>query len=277
MKIGEDHDAVDGVLEEADDRRRDERGDQIELQPRMAELERALPRRGQALLFLDTDHRARLRADLEGLLFEQHRAAHDADEMALGVGDRIDRIVALTTSCIASMTAVSGRSENGRATMISERCCSGRANASSRNATRPIRSAFVVDDENISDERVRDDRAQRRNDLGNGRVGARTPPAAAPSAGRPCRAASAGRTAIARLRPGPPRARSGGAARRRSDRGSRPRGPGRRRAAASRSCRPAAASVARRHCRHRARADRRRTATASSVHACGFSPRTSRC
>ena len=56
----------------------------------MPEFQALPPVRREALLFFDTDHGARLRAQLKGLRLEKHRAADRAEQPALGVADRID-------------------------------------------------------------------------------------------------------------------------------------------------------------------------------------------
>jgi hypothetical protein len=61
----------------------------------IAELEALLDRGGDALLLLDTDHRARLRGDLEGIQLEERRAAHQPHQVPLGVGHRVLRVVAV--------------------------------------------------------------------------------------------------------------------------------------------------------------------------------------
>ena len=90
----EHHQPVDRALEEADDRGGEEGREQVELQPRVAEAQAARPGRREALLLLDADHRAGLRADLERLLLEERAAAHRADEPPAGVAHGVDREVA---------------------------------------------------------------------------------------------------------------------------------------------------------------------------------------
>jgi hypothetical protein len=64
---------------------------QVDEKPWIAELEALRERGRHALLPLDTDHRARLRGDLESLELEQRRAAHQPDQVSLGVANRIRR------------------------------------------------------------------------------------------------------------------------------------------------------------------------------------------
>jgi hypothetical protein len=60
-----------------------------------AELEALLEGCRDTLLLLDTDHRARLRRDLEGLALEERRAAHEAHELAVEVAHRVLGIMAV--------------------------------------------------------------------------------------------------------------------------------------------------------------------------------------
>ncbi len=88
------HDLLQRALEQADHGGGEERGEQVEDQPRQARLEAARPRRGEALFLLDADHGAGLGGDLEGLLLEHHLALDHAQQVAVGVAHRIDRVVA---------------------------------------------------------------------------------------------------------------------------------------------------------------------------------------
>jgi hypothetical protein len=91
----EDHQPVDGVLENRHHRAGNEGRQQVDLQPGMAEPEAAFQRCRQPFLLLDTDHAADLRRDLEGLFGEHGLAAHQAQQAALAVADRIDRVMAV--------------------------------------------------------------------------------------------------------------------------------------------------------------------------------------
>ena len=89
----EDHQLVEGALEDRDHASRGERGDEVDEKPRIAIFEALPDRVRDALFLLHADHRAGLRGDLEGLELEERRAAHQADQAAFGVGHGILRIV----------------------------------------------------------------------------------------------------------------------------------------------------------------------------------------
>ena len=74
-------------------RGRDEGGDEIDLQPGMAEAQAARERRVEPLLLVHADHLARLGGDLDRLVAEQLLAADQPLQPPLGVADRIDRIM----------------------------------------------------------------------------------------------------------------------------------------------------------------------------------------
>ena len=62
---GEYQQPVDGVVEQQHNAPAQQRGEQIELQPRVTQPQAAEPRRGKPFLLLDTHHDARLGAQLQ--------------------------------------------------------------------------------------------------------------------------------------------------------------------------------------------------------------------
>src|SRR5215204_3129398 len=68
---GEDDEPVEGALEKGHHAAGGERRDQVDEQPRIAELEALADGRRDPLLLLDTHHGAGLRGDLERFQFEQ--------------------------------------------------------------------------------------------------------------------------------------------------------------------------------------------------------------
>ena len=91
---GKDDELRQRVFENADHRGGDECGQQVDLQPGMAQAQRAAERGREPLLLVDADHLARLGGDLDRLLGEEILAAHEAGQPPRAVADRIDRIMA---------------------------------------------------------------------------------------------------------------------------------------------------------------------------------------
>ena len=90
---GEHHDAIERLLEDADHAGGDERGEEIELQPGVAEAEAARPGGGDALLRLDADHLSGLRREIQRLLLEDASGRGSCRPACLRVGHRIGRVV----------------------------------------------------------------------------------------------------------------------------------------------------------------------------------------
>jgi len=89
---GQDHDLLDGAFKRAHHGGGKKRRQEIQLQPRMAELEAAPPGCGQPV-FPNPDHATGLGTDPCVLLLEQNVAADQPDQYAVLAADRIDRVV----------------------------------------------------------------------------------------------------------------------------------------------------------------------------------------
>ena len=182
---GEQHDLLERALEEADHRRGDEGGEQVELQPRVAEHEAARPGRGEPLLLGHADHRAGLRGELDRLRLEHPCAAH----RALSAGprrrrpDRPGKCLS-SVSFIASSSGIVVVSANTERSITSLSVCDFAREQQVAHRDDADELAVGLEHPRVGDERVLDQLAKRLDRLADRLLRAGTPRAAAPSGGR---------------------------------------------------------------------------------------------
>lgn len=87
---GQNHNLVNSLFENTDNGLSHKGGQQIELKPRVAHLERARPLGRSAPLFLDANHATGPDNNLKDVLLEQILASDQADKSSLFGADRIN-------------------------------------------------------------------------------------------------------------------------------------------------------------------------------------------